>query len=293
MTYHFLGTDPETESGHYYRYTPTHAEILRATPQSNTDTEDPNEFADRWQLTAGDPKTAVQRYSHQNHINHDGELVDHSYRHLDDPEYTNELNTGLGGSLLLDEEYTLPFRLEFDKISSILEQEAKSHDDIFVDYRPQYIELTPSEAVEKYRLLPELRGNNEITGTEILDRIHVLDRGSEEQYTEMQVDDLARHRFIDELEPVVDDQGLAEALIDEYRNLRTVSWAATSDVAHLENTWGLDAHDLFKQLGEKGVYRSEHSPDAGRLHLPERKQPDSGEDVELGEGSEQAGFSDF
>jgi hypothetical protein len=42
------------------------------------------------------------------------------------------------------------------------------------------------------------------------------------------------------------DKSLAEHLIDDYTNLRTVSWAATSDVKHLENKYDLDAHEFSK-----------------------------------------------
>ncbi|MCD2200812.1 hypothetical protein LPA44_13025 [Halobacterium sp. KA-4] len=63
------------------------------------------------------------------------------------------------------------------------------------------------------------------------------------------------------------DKSLAEHLINDYTNLRTVSWAATSDVEHLENKYDLDAHEFFKALGDEDVYRNEKSPEAGKLHV--------------------------
>jgi len=192
----------------------------------------------------------------------------------------------------------IPFRAPFDTAADILEQETEDIDDIFVDYRPDFLELTPSDALEKYQLTPELRGTNEITGTKILDEIKVLDRGSEEVYSTFQVDDLAENYFTEELTGVDGiDSSLAELLIDEYTNLRTVSWATTSDVEHMENTWDIDCHQFFKDLGEAEVYRNENSPDAGVLQMPERVKEEHGllEDDEPQEedDTEQVGLGDF
>lgn len=87
---------------------------------------------------------------------------------------------------------------------------------------------------------------------------HVLDRGSEEVYDSCQVDELAEDHFTEELTQVDGvDESLAELLIEDYTNLRTVSWAATSDVEHLENAYDLDAHDFFNALGDTDVHRNE------------------------------------
>ena len=67
------------------------------------------------------------------------------------------------------------------------------------------------------------------------------------------------------------DKSLAEHLIDDYTNLRTVSWAATSDVEYLENKYDLDAHEFFKALGDADVYRNEQSSEAGKLHVPDHR----------------------
>jgi len=204
----------------------------------------------------------------------------------------------------------VPFRAPCGTAADILKQTADDRDDIFVDYRPQYLELAPSDTTEKYQLSPALRGQNTVTGTRIIDDIHVLDRGSEQVYDRFHVDDLAAPEFIDQLtETDSIDASVAEDLIDEYGNLRTVSWAATSDVDHLENTWGLDDHDLFDELGGVGIYRTEDSPDAGKLHFPERRADELSEprqealfgqvvapqdgDREAEDESEQTGLTDF
>jgi len=172
-----------------------------------------------------------------------------------------------------------------------------------VDYRPQYLELAPENALEKYQLSPTLRGSNKVTGTRIIDEVSVLDRGSEEVYDTFHVDDLAQDHFIEELSRVDGvDEELARLLITEdgekYRNLRTASWALTSDTTHLENKYGVDCHELFKEFGEAGVYRNDQSPESGVLHLPERVREEHGldEDEELEEDeddTEQVGLGDF
>jgi hypothetical protein len=248
----------------------------------------------------GDPEARVQEYQYQHPWETTvDEIFGHEYRSLPDPEFDPELNQSLSGSIILDDsDYVLPFRAPFSTIAEILEQETADTNDVFVDYRPQYLELTPENALEKYQLSPALRGSNEVTGTKILDEIQVLDRGSEEVYTTFHVDELAEDYFIDRLSDVDGiDSSLAELLIDEYTNLRTVSWATTSDIEHVENTWDLDCHELFKELGDAGVYRNEQSPDAGVLQLPERVKEEHGlndEEVEeQGDDSEQAGLTDF
>ncbi|WP_276273611.1 hypothetical protein [Haloarcula litorea] len=208
------------------------------------------------------------------------------------------MNEALDGSIRLDDgEYVLPFRAPFNTLADILETEAEDSNDVFVDYRPDYLELAPENALEKYQLEPELRGHNEITGTKILDKIHILNRGSEEVYSSFQVDELAEDRFVEELSRVDGvDESLAELLIDDYTNLRTVSWAATSDVEHLENTYDIDSHEFFKSLGDADVYRNEQSPDAGKLHVPDHRddmQEDDLEEDEETDDSVQAGFDDF
>jgi len=206
------------------------------------------------------------------------------------------LNEALEGSIELDDgEYVVPLRASFRTVADILEAESEDRNDVFVDYRPDYLELAPAEGLEKYQLEPSLRGHNEITGTKILDEIHILDRGSEEVYDSFQVNELAEDHFIEELAAVDDvDESLAELLIEDYTNLRTVSWAATSDVGHLENTYDMDAHEFFKALGDADVYRNEQSPEAGKLHIPDHRD-DMEEDLEEDEEDDtvQAGFEDF
>lgn len=130
-----------------------------------------------------------------------------------------------------------------------------------------------------------------------MDEIHVLDRGIEEVYDSFQVDELAEYHFLKVLASVDGvDESLAELLIDDYTNLRTVSRAATSDVEHIENTYDLDAHNFFKALGDADVYRNEQSPEAGKLHVPEHRDDMDQDDLEEDEEEDdtvQAGFDDF
>lgn len=91
------------------------------------------------------------------------------------------------------------------------------------------------------------------------------------------------------------DKSLAEHLIDDYTNLRTVNWAATSDVKHLENKYDLDAYELFKAFGDADVYRNEQSSEAGKLHFPDHRDDmeTPGEDEEDEDNTVQAGSDDF
>lgn len=92
------------------------------------------------------------------------------------------------------------------------------------------------------------------------------------------------------------DESLAELLIDDSTNHRTVSWAATNDVQHLENTNDLDAHDFFKPLGDADVYRNEQGPEAGKLHVPRtpwRRVEGNLKEDEEEDDTVQAGFYDF
>jgi hypothetical protein len=292
--YRFLGTDAEQGHNHYYRYTPEYAEILLL----SHDQEEQLQEDDRIRGFHGDPENVVREYQY----NHPWEveveeITGHDYRSIPDPNYREDLNEVLGGSLILDD-YVLPFRASLGTTADILEQGTEDNQDIFVDDRPYCIELTPSNALEKYQFTSELRGNNEITGTKIIDEIKILDRGSEEVYNTFQVDELAEEYFTEELATVQGiNSSLAESLIDEYTNLRTVSWASTSDVEHMENTWDIDCHKLFKQLGETGVYRNEHSLDAGVLQMPERVKEEhdllENNEGEEDDDTEQIGLNDF
>jgi hypothetical protein len=268
---------------------------------------------DEWRLDHGDPKTVLQEYEYQNPWVKLGDISDHSYRSLPEPEHRADWNEGFGGSLLLDDErYVVPFRASFGTVAEILQDKADDLEDVFIDYQPQYLELAPSDATEKYQLAPGLRGKNKVTGSEIIDEVLIFDKGSEEVFEQFQVDKLAKNYFIDQLAEIdMIDSELAEELIKEYGNLRTVSWAATSDVEYMEDTWGLDCHQLFKELGEAGVYRNKDSLDAGRLHFPERRADELSEsrqetvfgevlepqdedsEVEQEDTGEQAGLTDF
>ncbi|MFB1064890.1 hypothetical protein [Natrinema sp. H-ect4] len=149
--------------------------------------------------------------------------------------------------------------------------------------------------MEKYQLEPTLRGHNEITGTKILDEIHVLDRGSEEVYTSFQVDELAEDHFIEQLLEVEDvNRDEAEFFVDTYTNIRGTIWALTSDTEYVEENLDKDAHELFKALGDTDVYRNENSPDAGKLHVPDHRD-DMEEELQEEEEDDtvQAGFDDF
>jgi len=239
----------------------------------------------------------LRQYQYQRPWEIEEEIPSHDFHSITDPEYEPELNEALEGSVLLDDgDYVVPLRAPFGTVADILEAESQDSDDIFVDYRPDYLELAPEEGMEKYQLEPTLRGHNEVTGTKILDEIHVLDRGSEEVYDSFQVDELAEGHFLEELASVDGvDESLAELLIDDYSNLRTVSWAATSDVEHLENAYDMEAHDFFKALGDADIYRNENSPEAGKLHIPEHRDDMEQRDLEEDEEDDtvQAGFDDF
>jgi len=305
--YRFLGTDAEVGHHHFYRYEPEYAEVVLVSEGDDGDLH----VDDRWRLDHGDPKHVLEEYQYQQPWEEQGEIVSHEYRSVPDPEFTPELNSGLGGSLLLDDgEYVLPFRSQFSTAAEILEDQAGSGD-LFVDYRPQFLELAPENALEKYQLSPKLRGGNEVTGTRIVDEVLVLDRGSEEVYSQFQVDKLAEDYFVDRLEDVESlDRNDAEWFVEEYGNLRTASWALTSDTEFVEQQTGYSAEDLFREFGETGVYRNENSADSGVLHFPERRADELGEaeqeryfgevkvpQVDEEEGvedlGEQSGLSDF
>ena len=292
--YQFIGVDAAAGHTHFARYTPEHAEVILASYNAS---EDRFREDDRWRLQHGDPEQALREYAYQRPWEIEGEIPGHDFYSVSDPEFETGLNEGFGHSVALDDgDYVVPLRAPFGTIADIFEAETQDGNDVFVDYRPDYLELGPEKSLEKYQLEPTVRGHNEITGTKILDEIHVLDRGSEEVYDSFQVDELAEDHFVEELSQVDGvDESLAELLVDDYSNLRTVSWAATSDVAHLENTYDLDAHEFFKALGDAEVYRNEQSPDAGKLHVPEHRD-DMEEEDELEEGEDdtvQAGFDDF
>jgi len=292
--YQFIGVDAHGGHTHFARYTPEHAEVILASYNAS---EDRFREDDRWRLTNGDPEQALREYQYQRPWEIEEEIPSHDFHSITDPEYEPELNEALEGSVLLDDgDYVVPLRAPFGTVADILEAESQDSDDIFVDYRPDYLELAPEEGMEKYQLEPTLRGHNEITGTRILDEIHVLDRGSEEAYDSFQVDELAEGHFLEELASVDGvDESLADLLIDDYSNLRTVSWAATSDVEHLENTYDMDSHDFFKALGDADIYRNENSPEAGKLHIPEHRDDMEQRDLEEDEEDDtvQAGFDDF
>ncbi|MFU1780222.1 hypothetical protein ACM16X_02445 [Haloarcula japonica] len=307
--YRFLGTDAEVGHHHFYRFTPEYAEVALVSEGEDSDYH----VDDHWRLDQGDPEHILQEYLYSQAWEETEEVVGHDYRSLSDPEFTAEINSGLGGTFLLDDgSYVVPARLQFGKLPEILDHQT-SENDILVDYRPQYIELAPEDSLEKYQLAPALRGDNEVTGTRILDEILILDRGSEQVYQSFQVDELAEDHFVEQLADVeslsLDD---AAWFIDEYSNLRTASWALTSDTEFVEQETGYQAEDLFREFGEAGVYRNENSSEAGVLHFPERraeelseakqqkyfdeiKVPQSSDDEEAGEESvgEQAGLSDF
>lgn len=306
--YRFLGTDAEVGHHHFYRYEPEYAEVVLVSEGEDGELH----VDDQWRLDTGDPKHILERYQYNQPWEELGEIVDHEYRSLPEPEYRPEINSELEGSALLDDgEYLVPLRSEFSSAADILEDQV-GDGDVFVDYRPQFIELAPEDALEKYQLTPRLRGSHEVTGTRILDEILILDRGSEEVYDRFQVDELASEYFVDQLEEVESlDSEDAKWFIEEYGNLRTASWALTSDTEFVEQQTGYEAEDLFREFGEVGVYRNEHSPESGVLHFPERradelseskqqkyfgevKVPQSGENGDEDEAvGEQAGLSDF
>jgi hypothetical protein len=306
--YRLLGVDEEQGHHHYYRFTPSHAEVLLLSTDEDGDlVED-----DRWRLNHSDPKTRLREYQYQHPWKEIGEIVDHGYRSLTEPRFYPHRNEPLGGSLLLDDErYVLPFRAPVSTAADILEAETKEADDVFIDYRPDFLELAPADATEKYQLVPELRGDNEVSGTRIIDQVLRLDKGSEQVIDSFQLDELARDHFIQCLENIPEfDEETAEVWIDQYGNLRTASWAISHDTEHVENQWGFDPEELFKQFGEADVYRNGDSPEAGTLNFPERRanelteadqeqyfdevvQPQTDEDVEDTESGDQVGLSDF
>lgn len=280
--YQFLGVD-EQDVVHFYRVNPGSAEL--AYFETGEDGLLPHS---RKRIEEGDPVDRLRSYVHNRGWKRHGEVEDPGFRHLSPPEYRPDLNEGLGGTVFLDDEaYVFPARLESDKVFSVLEEQAEESDDVVVDYRPQYFELHVEDAVEDYRLIPELRGNSEITGTEVVDRIGLVDGDDVEIF---ELDDLMQDHFVEQLAGVDGvDEDLAQDLIDEYGNLRTASWAVTSDTEFFEEEFGLNAHEMFKEFGEAGVYRNEQSSESGTLNFPERRA-DELEDEDDGkpEDTEQA-----
>ncbi len=273
--YKLLGQDAEFGHLHFYRTTPEHAEFLVF--DFDEDSGDLHE-KDRMRVWRGPPTRQVEQYRYQQRPWSDQrEIETPDYDLLPDPEHLPDLNEVLGGTLDLDG-YRFPFRAPFDTVAKILKAGTEGSDDVFVDYRNsnetsgQFLDIAPDMAVSKHRLEPVVRGNSEVTGTEIVDKVHVLDKGSERGEATYQVDELAENHFVQELAEVEDvDEPLAELLIEEYGNPRTVSWATTSDISFLENTFDVDPHAFRQRLEEADVYRSENSPDSGRLHFPERR----------------------
>lgn len=99
------------------------------------------------------------------------------------------------------------------------------------------------------------------------------DEAAEETVAFYEIDDIVTPPLQEQLTALPQvDTSLADLLVDEYRNLRTVTWATTSDVAYLENTYDLDAHQLRESLLEHGLARNEHSDHAGPLMFPERRK---------------------
>lgn len=289
--------DEEQGYLHFYQYHPDHLEMLLV------DEKQDGEYSVEDQLRAweGDPELVLREYAYRRHWDVQEEIESHDFRNLSNPEFDPELNTHFGGTIHLDNErYSFPFRASFPTVADILKNTADRNGDVFVDYRPDYLELAPADSMEKYQLVPELRGNSEVTGTEIVDKITVLDRGSEEPLDRFQVDELAEDHFIEQLQQVEGvDSSMAELLIDEYTNPVTVSWAITSDTPYFENHFGLSAEDMFTEFGEAGVYRNKDSRDAGRKHFPvdrreelrEHSHKQSGTDSE--QTGEQSGLTEF
>lgn len=303
--FQYLGQDADQGYHQFYRFTPEQAEVLL----TSYDSEDQLQVDDELRIFQGHPYDRLNEFAYQRGWEDLQEFDRPGYHSIDEPEYRPDLNEGLGGTLFIDD-YVLPFRSKFGDAADILKSQSEDDDSVFVDYRPDFVEVAPGGSWEKFRVLPKVRGHNEVTGSKIVDRIHVLDRGAEEVHEEYHVDQLAEDHFIEELSQLeMIDESLAEVLVDEYTNLRTVSWAATSDVAHLENTYDVEPHELFEQLGEEDIYWNEQSPEAGVLHFPERRAEDlseSKQEMYFGEvlepkeedenpedDSKQSGLSDF
>lgn len=116
----------------------------------------------------------MREYQYQRPWEIEGGIPGHDFHSITDPEYEPGLNEALEGSILLDDgDYVVPLRAPFGTVADILEAESEDGKDVSVDYRPDYLELAPAKGMEKYQLEPGLRGHNEVTGTKILDEIHV------------------------------------------------------------------------------------------------------------------------
>jgi hypothetical protein len=270
--WYFLGKDEEHGHGHFYRFTPEFAEVIL------TKYNDAEEFMveQQYRLRHGDPRDRVRRYAAQNLDSHTN-VKHHDFRSLAEPTYDPELNTQFDGSILLDDaRYTVPLRAPFSTVTQILESAAEENDAVFVDYRPEFVELASQDTLEKYQLVPELRGNTRATGTRILDEVLILDRGSEDLLSRTQVDELLEDSFVEDLSALpMFDRSLAEQWIDTYRNHRTGSWATTGDIENVENTWDLDAEAVRTALQSHGLYQEADDRLAGRLHVPEHREFDT------------------
>lgn len=302
--FQFLGQDT-TDLLHYYRCTPEAVELLHVDHETSG-------IENRESVPAVNHKGKLEEYAYQHEWSDRREIEVPEYQTPDAPEFDPELNQHFGGTIHLNENYRFPFRMPFDTVGDLLLNQTSDRPGIAVDHTPQWIDVLPEpdETSEKYRLHSKVRGHDHVTGTRIVDEIQVLDRGTEYKLKQFDVDDLARDHFIDQLSEVDSfDDVMAEQWIDEYRNLRTASWAVTSDVSFAENNWDVSCVQLYKEFGDTGVYRNEHSADAGHLRFPSRRADEISEQRQeqyFGEvlepepdGStredkgEQAGFDDF
>jgi hypothetical protein len=252
---------------------------------------------DAWRVLEGDPEQVLREYQYRHPWEETREIEGHKYRSISDPEFEPEPNTHFGGTVYLDDhEFLFPFRAGVGTVTDVLQDQAEESDAVFIDYRPQYLELAPSDGLEKYRLLPKLRGDNRVTGTQIVDEVQVRERGSENLYQSFEIDELASDYFEEQLLELGGvSRKVAEVLLDRYTNLRTFSWAITSDTEYLETEHGLDAKELFREVGGVGIYMNDDSLDAGILKPPEELLEDEAEDE--GEAEEddtsQTGLADF
>lgn len=301
--YELLGVD-DTGLLHFYRYTPECVEFVQA---RKTDEDFDRQNIDR--VNALNPKSKVEEYLYQSGVywEEKREVKDHDFRDLPAPEFTASRNQAVGGTVILDD-FQAPMRMDFGSLSEVLSSQ-QGENSFFVDYRPQYVELGPHDSLQKYRL-NSVKKHNSSLSDRILDTVEVVDRGTEIELDSWQVDDLAREHFIESLESGTSlDSSISELLIEDYRNLRTVSWATTSDVTELENKFDIDPSSLRDELKESGLLRNEHSNDAGKLHLSEHKAEnmrheaqrfffgqvlvEQEDEAESTEDTDQAAFDDF
>lgn len=230
------------------------------------------------EVLEGDPETRLQEYQHYRPWKFREEIKSPDYRLLPEPVYSESPNQHFDGTIHLDDgDYMFPFRAPFSTVADILESQT-CEDDAFHKEAGEFIDLATQDSLDKYRLVSKRRGPK-TTGRDIIGEIQVVEKGSNNILEEINPDKLAEEHYVELLSEIDGvDLPLADLFIQEYGNLRTVSWALTSDTPYMENTYDVDCHQLLQEFQDADVYRGEHNEKAGTLNFPERRADELSED---------------